>query len=123
MSDLLTRIHTLMAQNDIKPTQFTKILGISSSSFTDWGKGKGSPSLKTVSQISEYFNVSIDYLVYGNDKHTISVLDFSNTEDSAMLEKFHQLTPELRRQALAYMDGMVSAMSAQNSREDARLLG
>ena len=65
MTDLLKRIYKLMDRENIKPTQLAKVLNMSTSTFTDWSKGKGSPSLKAVMQFSEYFDVSIDYLVYG----------------------------------------------------------
>ena len=70
MSDLLERVYRLMSKHDIKPTQLAKQLGMSTSTFTDWSKGKGSPSLKAVMQFAEYFDVSLDYLVYGKEHQT-----------------------------------------------------
>ena len=67
MSDLLKRVYDLMEKAEIKPTQLSKELGMSTSTFSDWAKGKGSPSLKAVMQFAEYFDVSLDYLVYGKD--------------------------------------------------------
>ena len=54
MSDLLKRVYALMEKAEIKPTQLAKELGMSTSTFSDWAKGKGSPSLKAVMQFSEY---------------------------------------------------------------------
>ena len=67
MSTLLDRIKELMNDRQINARQLTSELGISSSSLTDWNKGKSSPSLDAVIKISDYFDVSIDYLVHGKN--------------------------------------------------------
>ncbi len=125
MSDLLKRVYDLMEKAEIKPTQLSKELGMSTSTFSDWAKGKGSPSLKAVMQFAEYFDVSLDYLVYGKDHATppTSALEFSNSEDEELLKKFHLLPPELRQKAVGYIEGMVSAMPKPTSEGERRLLG
>ncbi len=123
MSDLLKRVYALMEKAEIKPTQLAKELGMSTSTFSDWARGKGSPSLKAVMQFSEYFNVSLDYLVYGKsyEASSTSVLEFSNSEDEELLKKFHLLPPELRQKAVGYIEGMISTMPKPEGKE--RLLG
>ena len=123
MSDLLKRVYALMEKAEIKPTQLAKELGMSTSTFSDWARGKGSPSLKAVMQFSEYFNVSLDYLVYGKgyEASSSSVLEFSNSEDEELLKKFHLLPPELRQKAVGYIEGMISTMPKPEGKE--RLLG
>lgn len=110
MSALLDRVKELMDQSGIKAKQLTAELGISNSSFTDWGKGKGSPSVDTVTKIADYFHVSIDYLVRGEEHIKNKQLDFSNPIDKELLDKFHSLTPDLREKLLGYIDGMLAAM-------------
>lgn len=125
MSDLLKRVYALMEKAEIKPTQLAKELGMSTSTFSDWAKGKGSPSLKAVMQFSEYFDVSMDYLVYGKSPETASasILEFSSSEDVDLLRKFHLLPPELRQKAVGYIEGMVSAMPKPSFEGKERLLG
>lgn len=105
MSSLLERMSKLMEENDIKANHMTAELGISRSSFTDWKKGKGSPSLETVAKFSEFFHVSIDFLVYGTEP-----LEISNIEDRKLLEKFHSLPPEQQKRLAGYIDGMLDAL-------------
>lgn len=118
MSTLLDRIKALMDEHDINAKQFTKELGISNSSFTDWKKGKGSPSLDTVVKISDYFKVSLDYLVRGEEIPVTRTLDFSSSLDRELLDKFHSLPPYLQEKLLAYADGMLSAMPKQDTGEE-----
>lgn len=123
MTDLLKRVYKLMDRENIKPTQLAKTLNMSTSTFSDWGKGKGSPSLKAVMQFAEYFDVSIDYIVYGKEQ-ALSTLEISNPEDEDLLNKFHQLPAELRQKTIGYIEGMISAMPKQTVKEEPqRLLG
>ena len=115
MSTFLERTKELIGKSGITEKQLTAELGISNSSFTDWRKGKGKPSLETVVKISDYFHVSIDYLVRGKEFDEPKKLDFSNSKDEELLSKFHELTPELRERLLAYMDGMLSVIPKEDS--------
>lgn len=117
MSSLLDRIKGLMDAQGIKAKQLTTELGLSNSSFTDWRKGKGSPSLDTVVKIADYFHVSLDYLVHGDDMPMPNQLDFSNPIDKELLDKFHSLSPDLQDKLLAYVDGMLAAMPRQDDEE------
>ena len=96
-------------------TQLATMFGISSTSFTDWGKGKGKPSVETLTKLAEYFNVSMDWIVFGKEtiKSPVEELEFSiSEEDKLLLKKYHYLTPELQAQVLAYIDGILSVISS-----------
>lgn len=119
---LLDRLNELKNQSGLNAKQLTSELGISNTAFTDWNKGKGSPSLDAVIKFADYFNVTIDYLVYGKDTTDQTVkLDFSNKADIELLEKFHELPPELRNKLITYLDGMLAAISASASKDEKRL--
>lgn len=110
MSTLLDRMKYIMEKEGIKPKQVVTELGISNSSFTDWGKGKGSPSISTLVKFADYFHVSLDYLVRGEDFSNVKQLDFSNPRDKELLEKFHMLTPDLQIKLLGYIEGMLAIL-------------
>lgn len=54
----------LCKRKNMKPNQVGKELGISSASFTKWKNGS-TPTVDALIKLSGYFNVSIDYLVFG----------------------------------------------------------
>ena len=110
MSTLLDRMKAIMEKEGIKPAQLTQELGISKSSFTDWGKGKGSPSVAVLAKFASYFHVSLDYLVFGEDFS----LESSNNGNRELLDKFHSLTPEYQLKLLGYIDGMLAVMTQSN---------
>lgn len=119
MSTLLERLLSLKEQSGLNAKQLTSELGISNTSFTDWGKGKGSPSVDTLVKFSDRFHVSIDWLVRGEEpKGVTAQVEFSNPADRELLDKVHSLTPELRDKLNAYIDGMLAAMPKSGEKEE-----
>lgn len=110
---IVDRLLSLMDERNLKPAQITRELGISGSSFTDWKKGKGSPSLEVIVKFADYFNVSLDYIVRGEDfkiPFADKSLEISNNKERQCLKKFRKLTPVLQDKLLVYADGMIAAM-------------
>lgn len=110
MSTLLDRMKLIMEEHNVKPKQVTDELSVSVSSFTDWGKGKGTPSVAFLSKFATRFNVSLDYLVFGTNNKK---LEFSNPKTEELVKKFNSLTPEYQTQLIGYIDGILSAINNQ----------
>ncbi len=107
------RLREIIDQHHMKPAEATRVLGISSSSFTDWKNGKGSPSLEILIKFSDYFNVSLDYLVKGEnfkDPFAANALEIFNSREEKCIKKFRKLPVELQDKLLIYADGMIAAM-------------
>lgn len=117
---LLERLNDLKEKSGLNAKQLTSTLGISSTSFTDWNKGKGSPSLDAVVKFCNYFDVSLDYLVFGEERKN-EMLDISNTKEKAVLSKFKQLPDNLQDKVLSYMDGMLAAIPEKSDDDEKRL--
>lgn len=58
----------LMAEHDLTICQTAKSMGLSATGFNNWIYGTGTPNMKSLIRLSKFFNVSIDYLVFGDDK-------------------------------------------------------
>ena len=69
---MIERILKLMEQRGVTASRLSAEAGLPSSAITEWKKGKAKPSLDALRKISDYFNVSIDYLV-GNDKNVTAL--------------------------------------------------
>lgn len=124
---IVDRFLQLMSGRNLKPAQMTRELGISSSSFTDWHKGKGSPSLDVVVKFADYFDVSLDYLVRGHDFKIKNPdnLEITTVNERKCLIKFRKLTPDLQEKLLSYADGMLAVVPEADDvvSEEKRLLG
>ena len=106
--DFINRVQKMAIDNQTTLKQITREIGISNSSFTDWKKGRGIPSVETFCKIADYFDVGLDYLAYGIEGNALN--DFSSRKDSAFNAKFSNLPPELQGKVLSYMDGMLAIM-------------
>ena len=78
---ILDRIVELLGEQDQK--KLTDYLHLKKSAFTDWKSGKSNSYRKYLIEISEFFGVSIDSLVYGNDA---PVQNITNSTIGAMGE-------------------------------------
>ncbi len=64
--DILDRISALLGGREQR--ELTNYLGLKSVAFSEWKSGKSKSYRKYLIEISEFFGVSIDYLVYGKEK-------------------------------------------------------
>jgi len=64
---VVDRILSLMERDGVSGTALTNALEISSSSVSEWKKGKIKPSADVIVKIANYFNVSTDYLLLGKE--------------------------------------------------------
>nr|DAE06811.1 MAG TPA: repressor protein [Siphoviridae sp. ctXBp18] len=72
MSELYNRIESLCKKKNINVTTMCKETGASRGSLTDLKVGrKKKLSIDTLSKIAEYFGVSVDYLLNGNENITV----------------------------------------------------
>ena len=62
---VVDRIVSLMDSRGVSGTALTSAVEISSSSITEWKKGKAKPSVDAVVKIAEYFDVTTDWLLMG----------------------------------------------------------
>lgn len=81
---ILDRICTLLG--DGEQQELTKHLGLKKTAFTDWKSGKSNSYRKYLVEIAEFFNVSLDYLVFGKEQSNFS----SMPEDEKELLNYYK---------------------------------
>ena len=86
----------LLDKRGLKAFDVSKATGISSSTLTDWKKGRSVPKQDKMQKIAEFLGVSLEYLMTGEDKSDISDKKYYINEETAeMADKiFH--SKELR---------------------------
>ena len=117
----------LCEEKNISPNKAGTDLGLSNSIVTKWKKTGATPHAKTLNKISEYFGVSINYLLDIEEKEEIKkdpALDVkTDTEnkvsdlDSVALNIIHKLKPELQEDALAYLLELSARQRASEGKE------
>lgn len=100
--NILDRILLLLGDGDQKA--LTDYLGLKKTAFTDWKGGKSHSYRKYLVEIAEYFNVSIDYLVYGKknsdqlsdmQKHLLSCFEKLNHDEQIKVVERAETLAEL----------------------------
>lgn len=98
MSDLYNRIEHLCMDSGINITIMCKESGASRASLTDLKMGrKQSLSADTLSKISVYFGVSVDYLIGNEQKEKPDGLQTTiRPEEMRLIDQFRKLSPEMQ---------------------------
>ncbi len=96
--DILDRISVLL--NGREQKELTNYLGLKSAAFSEWKSGKSKSYRKYLIEIAEYFNVSIDYLVYGKTMENTISQDLTENEkgltdiEEKLLKDFRSLSQQ-----------------------------
>lgn len=92
----IPRLFELMDAKNIKAAQLSAGTGISNGNISDWKTGKSSPSRAALIKISEFFNVSIEYLEGGSDDPNPITEDTLSDDEKRIIELLRKSSPELR---------------------------
>ena len=71
----------LLKEKNVKVADVTRATGIASSTFTDWKKGRYTPKQDKLQKIADYFGVTIDYLMNGEEKKWTPTLTEKDEKD------------------------------------------
>lgn len=85
--DILDRITKLLGNREQK--ELTNYLGLNNVAFSEWKSGKSKSYRKYLIEIAEFFNVSIDYLVYGKEKN--SSAEELTADEQELIKYYRQL--------------------------------
>lgn len=111
---VLDNIDSLIAENCESKTQFYEESGISSSLYSQWNTGAKLPSLRSLSKIADYFDVTVDWLLRGDPAKTVHLPP--EVDDEAKIRQAIRERPELRILFNALLDTPTSevlSMAAQ----------
>lgn len=98
-------IKNLRIERGYSQTTLANLLNISRSTESDWETGRSEPSLQDLLNVSELFDISIDYLIGNTD-------EWGNAKESRALQKAPAIT-EGERELL----DLYNAVSSERKRE------
>lgn len=107
---IIKRIEILLAVKEATKADFYKQTSVSSATYAQWNANQYKPSRKKLQAIAEYFGVTVDYLLTGEQKEnpTSVAADGVDDLDKEALNIMHQLPPEKRAAGLAMLRGLLS---------------
>lgn len=89
--------------NNVKPGTISKATGISTATLTSWKQGKYTPKQDKLSLIADYFNVSVDYLMTGEEN---PISDDIVSEHIELISKWIKLSPEKQKAVMDIIDAL-----------------
>lgn len=94
----------LMSARTLSNYQLSKDTGISDSLIGYWRNGKRKPSLENLRILSQYFNISIDFLITGEEsaKQIRDIESILSDDESTLLEYYNSLDPTGKHELLEY---------------------
>lgn len=115
--DILDRISMLLGNREQK--ELTKYLGLNSVAFSEWKSGKSKSYRKYLIEIADFFNISIDYLVYGKEKNS-STDDLSENERE-MLDVFSKFNDREQIKLIGKLEELYRQKQIKESQQPAAL--
>lgn len=97
--DILDRVNKLMG--DREQQELTDYLGLKKTAYSDWKSGKSNSYRKYLIEIAEFFDISIDFLVYGKEKNSFSNL---KENEQRCLKALNNLNPNDQIEFIARME-------------------
>lgn len=110
---MLERILELFDASGLSDSTLCKKLSFGNGTIGKWRSNKQKPSLDAVIKIAEYFNVSIDYIVYGTmftDNNTAI-----SPEDIEFLTLIHRLPSNKQYEFKGELKGYLKALTEFSS--------
>lgn len=83
MNTLGDRLRELRIEKELEQKELAKILNVHKGTVSNWENNKRTPDKETLSKISDFFNVTIDYLLCATDERNKKEL--SHDEELAVL--------------------------------------
>ena len=80
MNSLSENIRRLRIARGLNQVEFGKIMGVTKQCVSNWENDNVMPSLEMAAKMSDFFAVSIDYLIGRNCKADLDIQGLSNDE-------------------------------------------
>lgn len=115
--DILDIISMLLGNREQK--ELTKYLGLNSVAFSEWKSGKSKSYRKYLIEIADFFNISIDYLVYGKEKN--SSTDNLSENEREMLDVFSKFNEREQIKLIGKLEELYRQKQIKESQQPAAL--
>ena len=99
--------------------ELTKYLGLNSVAFSEWKSGKSKSYRKYLIEIADFFNISIDYLVYGKEKN--SSTDNLSENEREMIDVFSKFNEREQIKLIGKLEELYRQKQIKESQQPAAL--
>lgn len=93
----------LLKAKGLTASAISKATGVSTSTFTDWKKGRYTPKADKMQKIADFLGVSVEYLTTGNQPQAVNLSE----SDMELLNMLSYLNAEGRERVIEYASDLV----------------
>lgn len=104
----------LLDEKGLKNADVARATGISNMTLSDWKRGKSVPKADKMQKIAEYLNVSVDYLMTGNEMEFTAEMAEIDLELSRMKERTKLYALKLSKLSKSDQDTIMSLIDRMN---------
>lgn len=124
---MYARFELLLKQKNVKVSDVSRATGIRQGVFSDWKMGRYTPKQDKLKKIADYFGVSLDYLMTGEEREWTPTLTEKDEKD--LDKKVENLLNAVDSDAGLMLDGEIMdeetreifAMNLKNALRTAKL--
>jgi len=102
MSTIASRLKSIREEKGLTQKQVAELTGLVRATLANWEIGRTEPDVKSIGILSNFFNVSTDYLIHGNKLPVPNDSKFDDIAEITLEEEFARkgLSPEVQREVL-----------------------
>jgi len=121
---MYTVFEHLLQERNVSPYQVSKATGVSQTTLSSWKTRNSEPTASTLKKIADYFGVSVDYLLTGDELkrdpyHAAELFPFENREFMySRAEALHGMIADLTRNGDSQMIELLYTFIREDWSED-----
>lgn len=105
----MLRLKELRKKKQISQQKLAIDLNVSQAAISKYEQGLAEPDIRMLKEMSEYFGVSIDYLVGRTKQNIFFTENTYNEREKELLYYFKKLQINQKEKVFAYIQGMLDA--------------
>ena len=106
----------LLQKYGVSAYKVAKATGVTQSTLSDWKRGRSTPKTENMKKLADYFGVSIDYLMTGEETDIESKVDYVlslENGEMALLEDYRSLPDPFKLKARTYVETLTRLHSME----------
>lgn len=103
----MLRIKELRLEKGLSQKDIARGINTSQRSISRWENGDNEPTFSALCELSEFFDVSIDYLCGKNGDEFISYASPLRKDEKIILKKYNDLSENDKNKVIGYLDALI----------------
>jgi bacteriophage CI repressor helix-turn-helix domain len=104
---VIDRIVELLQKKGVSQADICNYIGIKYNVFTTWKTRETDPPTKYLVQICEFLNITLEYLLTGEESKSSNEIHLANANETTMLNLFRMLSEKEQDRIIGRLENMV----------------